>query len=228
VTLDLVIKSKDAIIIGPRTNIDLVGNAGRLSQTLEWNGIPNDDAFKIFFNDWNTFEEGWCIAGSLTVSNGDDDILSVISNEIPITQDIFSIYTNFGSEKIIDISDMNITQYTLVNKIENNIVQIERPNESKSNIIQPVFFRANDTETLFIHPAVTENVSIRLDEYKSKVEMLILQIDGCRFNSIGESQFGTIFKITANTLPASANAGTYYILNENLELVTTGKYNCIR
>jgi hypothetical protein len=53
-------------------------------------------------------------------------------------------------------------------------------------------------------------------------------IADCKFNQIGANNYGVIFKITGNTIPASVNAGTYYILDENLELVTTGKFNCIR
>ena len=87
--------------------------------------------------------KGWNIVGSLIVFNSGwkKEIFSIVSNELPITQYLFSIFTNGGAEKIIDIQDMNITQYNVVNKIENKIIQMERPNVSKSNIIQPVFFR---------------------------------------------------------------------------------------
>ena len=37
-----------------------------------------------------------------------------------------------------------------------------------------------------------------------------------------------LFKIGANKLPETTVTGTYYILNENDELVTTGKYSCVR
>ena len=123
---------------------------------------------------------------------------------------------------------MNIHTYNVVNKITNEIVQIERPNESKTNILQPVFFRVKDTEVLTLHPIVTENISINLDDYKSKVEKFVLLIEGCRFEQIGANKYGILFKIGANRLPATAITGVYYILNENDELITTGKYNCIR
>lgn len=228
ILLDIVVKSKDSIIMGPHVQWNSEGDKGKFVQILKWNDISDSDAFKIFFNDWNTFEEGWNIVGSLNVIRDEEEIISIISNEIPITQEVFSIFTNNGAEKIIDISDMNVTNYTLINKIENNIVQIERPNESKSNILQPVFFRANEAELITLHPAVTENISINLDDYKSKVEEFTLQIDGFKFKSIGQNRFGVLFKMTANTLPATSNGGIYYILNENMELVTTGKYTCVR
>ena len=119
-----------------------------------------------------------------------DEIFSLVSNEIPITQEIFSTMVNGGMEKIIDVSDMEINTYNVVNKIENKIVQIERPNESKSNIMQPIFFRVKDTETLTLHPVVTENISINLDDYKTKVDKFTLLIEGCRFEQIGSNSYG--------------------------------------
>jgi hypothetical protein len=141
---------------------------------------------------------------------------------------LFSQFINGGSEKIIDVKDMNINKYNVVNKIENKIFQIERPNDSKDNIMQPVFFRVKETEVLTIHPAVTENICINLDDYKSKVKNFVLQIEDCRFEQIGSNNYGILFKVIGNRLPTGATSGIYYILNENLELVTTGKYNYIR
>lgn len=228
ITLELAIKSKDSVIAGPSMIWNAIEDFGICRQHLDWTYIENSNAFKIFFNDWNTFEEGWNIVGSLNIKAGEIDALNIISNEIPITQEVFSLYTNNGSEKIIDISDMNFICYNVVNKIENNIVQIERPNESKSNIYQPIFYKVNDVEMLTLHPEVTENISINLDDYKGRVEKFILQINGCKFNSIGENKYGVIFKITANSIPADIKNGTYYILDQNYELVTTGKYSCVR
>ena len=68
---------------------------------------------------------------------------------------------------------------------------------------------------------------INLDKYKSKVNKFILQINNCRFEQIGANSYGILFKIPANTLPIAAATGIYYVLNENMELITTGKYTCI-
>lgn len=228
ISFDLVIKNKDSIIIGPSTPYAATEGAGNATQIVKWSNIINNSSFNTFFGSWETFEEGWNIVGSISVTKNDEEIFSVVSNELPITQELFSIITNGGAKKIIDIADMNITQYNVVNKIENKIVQLERPNNSKSNIIQPIFFRAKETEVLTIHPNVTENISINLDDYKSKVDAFILQIEGVNFAQIGSNNYGIIFKIHANKIPVNATSGTYYILNEEMELVTTGKYNCIR
>ena len=123
---------------------------------------------------------------------------------------------------------MEINNYTVINKIENKVVQLERPDNSKSNIIQPVFFKVKDTEKLTLHPAVTENICINLDDYKSKVKSFKLQIEGKIFDQIGVNQYGVLFKITGAMLPNEIKTGTYYILNENKVLVTTGKYNYVQ
>lgn len=225
---ELIIKNKDTAILGGKFNYSASESTGQTSQVIEWSSLAEDSGLKVFFSDWNAFEEGWNIVGSLIVFNSDEEeILSIVSNELPITQYLFSIFTNGGAEKIIDIQDMNITQYNVVNKIENKIIQMERPNVSKSNIIQPVFFRVKDTEFLTIHPIVTENISINLDEYKSKVKKFVLQIDGHKFDQIGVNSYGVLFKIPANVISTKTLSGTYYVLNENYELVTTGKYNCV-
>jgi hypothetical protein len=93
--------------------------------------------------------------------------------------------------------------------------------------MQPVFFRVKETEFLTIHPAVTENICINLDDYKSKVEKFILQIEDCTFSQIGSNNFGIIFKVHGKNLPGKVPSGLYYVLNENNELVTSGKYKYV-
>ena len=224
---EIVIKNKEGIMVGPTVNYNATEDFGIATQYVTWEKIIDNESLGLFFSSWDNFEEGWNFVASLSICDNDVEMFNIVSNEIPITQTLFSRYIN-GSEKIIDLNDMNIIQYNVVNKIENKVVQIERPNASKSNIVQPVFYRVKDLETLTLHPLVTENISINLDDYKSKVERFILLIEGCKFEQIGANKYGILFKITANTLPASAVGGTYYVLDENSELITTGKYNCIR
>ena len=201
---------------------------GYAKQNIKWESLNADQNIKTFFSSWDVFEEGWSFVASMIVLKDNEEIFTIVSNELPITQNLFSLFINGGAEKIIDINEMNIINYTVVNKIKNEIVQLERPNDSKSNIIQPVFFRVKETEVLTLHPAVTENICINLDDYKSKVNKFILQIDNCRFDQIGSNNYGILFKIIGNKLSTEVNSGLYYILNEDLELVTTGKYNCVR
>ena len=232
--IQTVIKNKEEVIIGPTVKVAPPVNPenGILKMYITKNELFRN--FEEFFSSWNVFEEGWSFVSSLNVIDSRDTVnvvddienLSIVSNELPITQDIFSIFVNNGAEKIIDIEDMEIKTYNVVNKIENTVMQIDRPNESKSNIIQPVFFKVKELEMLTLHPVVVENICINLDEYKSKVNKFVLQIDGCKFEQIGANSYGILFKIPANVI--NSNSGTYYVLNEEYELVTTGKYTCVR
>lgn len=228
IKLEMVLKSKDIIIPGP------IMNYSDLEQLMPWSYIKNYNnagrtGFYEVFKSWNNFEEGWFVVGSLNVIYQDEEIINVISNPIPLTQEIFKYFVDSerDTNKIIDLSDMEVINYNVVNKIENKIIQVERPDNSKSNIIQPIFFKVKDTEKLTLHPAVTENICINLDDYKSKVKEFQLQIEGCVFKQIGVNHYGVIFSVAGSTLPNKVPEGTYYILNEDATLVTTGKYKYV-
>lgn len=223
---EVVLKSNDEIIEGPTIDFAGESDAGYIKQSYYLLDLLKTNGIALFFNSWDNYEHGWNIVASLNVSTENEEFV-IISNALPITQDIFSILVN-GGAKQININNMTINTYNVVNKIENTIVQLERPNESKSNVIQPVFFRTKDSEALTLHPVVTENICINLDDYKSKVEKFILQIDGNLFNQIGANHYGILFKIPANSILPKTTSGTYYILNETKELVTTGKFVCVR
>jgi hypothetical protein len=45
-----------------------------------------------------------------------------------------------------------------------------------------------------------------------------------KFKEIGTVPSGTIFKVIGSSLPQSSIEGTFYILDHNGDLVTTGKY----
>lgn len=203
---------------------------GKSTQIVYYESLINskNSTIKSFFNSWENFYEGCSIVSSLVVYDNNEEVFSLISNELPITQELFSRFVNGGSKKIIDLTEMEIINYNVVNKIVNEVLQIERPNDSKSNIIQPVFFKVKETELLTLHPDVTENICINLDDYKSKVGRFILQIDNCRFEQIGANSYGILFKVLGNKISKEVSSGLYYILDENFELVTTGKFNCVR
>ena len=186
------------------------------------------------WNDWLYWENEWntnvSIASSVTFyDDNKNQLLYVIGNEIPLTKEIYKYLIKDQedeTEKYIDLNevDMEVKNYNVVNKVINQIVQFDKPDDSKSNIIQPVFFRVRDVQDLIIHPAVTENICINLDAYKSKVDLFILQIENCVFKQIGANGYGIIFKVIGKNLPNETTSGVYYILNQDGELVTTGKY----
>lgn len=214
---------------------------------LSVNDTSSEHSFNypdLQFENWVGWKEGIFVQSSVVAEdkNG-DDILSLMSNSIPLTQDIFSHFVgspvnlkkyndsgNYtGETEIItripiESIDMNIYHINAVNKIQNNVVQLENPSNSKAGLIQPVFFRVRDLQNLIIHPAVTENISINLDAYKSKVTTFLIQIEGSIFQEYGRVGNGVIFKIIGSNLPGEVSEGTYYILNQDSELITTGKY----
>ena len=233
---ELVIKNNNTLILGPKVKFE------DLQQIITIDRIRADkyeDGEKIpierlgmadFFKNWDSFTEEWKMVGCLIVNDPEypaEDVINIVSNEIPVTQELFKYFVGDATTQIINPSDMEIINYTLVNKKENKVVRIDRPADTKSNIVQPVFFRVKDTEFLTIHPAVTENVCINLDDYKSKVEKFVLQIEDCTFNQIGSNNFGIIFKVHGKNLPGKLTTGTYYVLNEHNELVTSGKYKYV-
>ena len=184
------------------------------------------------WDDWNMWENDFktSVFLSSSVSFYDDksnQLLYIRGNDIPLTKEIYKYLINDSNEtKYIDLGDidMEVKNFNIVNKIINQVVQFDRPDDSKSNIIQPVFFRVRDLQNLVIHPQVTENICINLDAYKSKVSTFIIQIEGCNFKQIGSNNSGIIFKIIGKNLPKETTSGVYYMLDDNYELVTTGKY----
>ena len=158
--------------------------------------------------------------------------ITIISNKIPITVDLFKFFVseNKLSNDSPDINSinlndiyMNVYNINTVNKINQNIIHIDNLDQSKSNIISPTFFRSVDSSDIVIHPDVKENICIKLDQYKNKVDMFFIKIEDVLFQEIARIQTGVIFKID-KPLPQKSQQGTYYILDQNEELVTLGKY----
>lgn len=196
------------------------------------------------FKNWVGYKEGIYVVASVGIINEDDEsIISLLSNRLPLTQNIYSYFVNkeftyftkkgqFSIQNIlrginIDKLDMNLYNINAVNKIINNIVYTQKNDDVKNNIIQPVFFRVAESSEITIHPEVIENICINLDRYKSQVDRFILKVEGVNFHEIGRNSAGSIFKIVGNSLPKNNNSGLYYILSQDEELITSGKYNYV-
>ena len=126
-------------------------------------------------------------------------------------------------QKFISLPE-NILNKNAVNKTSNEIIQIERPIENLGSIAQTFFYRVTDTQAIIIRPMVNENICINLDSYKHLVKSFVIQIEGIRFVEIGRNKSGVVFKIIGNKLPKQATSGQYYILNQDSDLITSGKY----
>lgn len=153
--------------------------------------------------------------------------IDVRSNPFTLTQERYGRLLQVASGNPIKINipdDMNIVRPRLVNKTVQNVVEMTAQTDSKANIIQPIFFRSRELASIIVHPAVTENICINLDAYKASVDRFYIKIEGVAFYEIGRTESGVIFKVKGNMLPGKLTVGTYYILNQDAELVTTGKY----
>jgi len=160
----------------------------------------------------------------------DEYVLSLylISEGLFITPEVFKFFIidEDWNEKINykNIDDMNVFNISAVNRIEKKIINVERSDNYKSNIIRPVFFRSQQSGSIQIHTDVSENVAINLDAYKSKVDAFRLRIEGIDFVEVGRNNSGVIFKIIPSKLPQEETEGEYYIIDGNNELVTSGNY----
>lgn len=189
---------------------------------------------EFVFDSWNDYVEGMYAQVYVILQKHDEDILVLISNQVYITQEEFKYFMRMPEGEILgndireirkvdlDSLDMDVNKYNVVNVIENKIVSVERPSDYKANIIKPVFIKVQDADSIRLHRSVTENIVINLDAYKNKVKAFILKVGDTNYYEIGRVNSGIIFKVVGSSLPEEN--GNYYILNDDGELVTTGKY----
>ena len=57
--------------------------------------------------------------------------------------------------------------------------------------------------------------------------MFYIKIEDAVFPEIGRTPEGVIFKIDCGKLTKQLNTSQYYVLNENYELISSGKYTYI-
>lgn len=196
---------------------------------LQRGNITYEDENKIkhpLFTSWVDFKPGLVLNGTLNVLVGKEEILTIMSNSINLTPEIFKFLIQDNGTQYVELNDINMNVYEIntVNKIQQNIIQVDRPSDYKSNIVKPVYYRTRDIANVVFHPEITENICINLDAYKSSVKSFILRLEGINFGEKARVSSGVIFRINGNYLPKTNKEGIYYILNQDSELITTGKY----
>lgn len=203
----------------------------------KYSGVVSSDFFTkdmLGYESWNDYMDGLKISVLYQIvhDESDEEIewMSFMSNYIFFDQELFKYFVGENYINQVKLSQVNMNNYNIdvVNKVVNNIVSVERPDDYKANIIKPVFFKVQDALSIVIHPAVTENICINLDAYKNKVNVFSIKIGDSTFKEIGRTTNGVIFKIIGvNVNVENGDTGTYYILNDVGELVTTGKYSAV-
>lgn len=191
--------------------------------------IPNCDetttipVSEFGFTNWSEYLSGLKFYAIFTIYDSEDSMvkqdqfnLQIPSNELYITKEVFKYLIDLPIHNInLDIIDMINYNCNIVNKVQKNIIKIDRPSDYKSNIIKPVFFRTQELSKLQIHSSVTENIALNLDDYKNKVDIFYLNINGTLFQEIGRTNQGIIFKIIGQKIDKSIKSGNYYILNQD-------------
>lgn len=235
---NLVIGNGDDIYGIYESNVMVVGGVDDVTNYEFKKSVIN----KNNFDSWEGYKEGIYVVSSVDVLDQDNEsVISLLSNRLPLTQKLYSFFIKkdfvydlvVGGKKRkitthsinIDNVDMKLYNINAINKITTNIIQSQKTDDVKNNIIQPVFFRVVEASDILVHPSVTENLCINLDRYKSKVDSFMLRIEGVNFYEIGRNSSGIIFKVKGNYLPNSQKSGLYYILDQDGEMVTSGKYN---
>lgn len=166
---------------------------------------------------------------SWTMGYGEEaSVINYLTNPIIVDKNILNylyrtIKPEFTYENIID--NMNITT-TFINDITKvEVTKINKANSDSAHVVQPIFIRTRELESLVIHPRVQENICINLDSYKSSCKGFRLKVENVVFKEIARIESGIVFGIDGARLPGIAMEGIYYILDDDGALITTGKYN---
>lgn len=212
--------------------------------------IAFDDLFGERFKSWSDWEEGmqlyvsaeaYAYKGKMDEEDlkdfrnkliGGDWIdcfnISIASDTIPITSDIYKFILRSGIDNIkyinlTDIEDMTINSYNVTNEIINKNINVSQSSVS-NGLVKPVFFKAYDISKIKVHRDVYENICVNLDEYKNKVNKFYIKICGNYFVEYARTIDGVIFNINGAVI--TSNTGTYYICDADKNFITSGKYEC--
>ena len=148
----------------------------------------------------------------LEVSYGNSNKL--FGNNLPIIIDRYS-------EKLRSNNNSNNSNSNLENSVISNTSNIL----NNQNIIQPVFIKTYDLQTIYLVPNVTQNIAITgLEKFYNKVDYFLLKI-GSSYQSreIGRlaNNSGVVFKVTTE-ITNQLSSNKYHILNEKGEYITSG------
>lgn len=155
------------------------------------------------FDGWNDFRNGMYAQCVYKVYSNDIPKMYIKSNRVYLTQDEYRFLIN--NPEIINLNDidMNVENVKIINKIENNVIQIQRPDDYKTNLIKPVFYKAYSADTIVImrDPKVggtlKQYISIELPSNVSAntIKLFKLRINGQVFTEVARQMNQIIFLI---------------------------------
>lgn len=195
--------------------------------TKEFNTLVSSvfiGADELGYTSWDGFQPGLLAACLAVISCGSVEMTLTSSSEF-VTQEVFK-YLIMNELKHISLDSVSMENITMnvINRIENKIIQVDRPDDYKPAVINPVFVRVQDASAVVLHSGVTENIVINLDAYKNKVKVFTVKVGTQVFYETARISSGVVFKVTGLS-KEPGDGGVYYILSDDGVMVTSGKYN---
>lgn len=189
------------------------------------------------FDGWNDFRDGMYAQCIYKVYSDDIPKMYIKSNRVYITQDEYRFIIN--NPEIINLNDidMNVENVKITNRIENNVIQIQRPDDYKTNLIKPVFYKAYSADTIVIMRdskvggTLNQYISIELPSNVSTnaIKLFTLRINGQSFTEVARQMNHIIFlinpgvKADVDAEDALMNETEYNVLDEDDVAVFYGK-----
>lgn len=169
---------------------------------------------------------------------------TIVSNQFMITKEWFKYLINDSEtnlinleneqQKLIKISDMDLSKINFIDKIncvikreakENDTVNYNIKNTPRV-IYRPIFFKTADLQNIQIRTGFVQNVGINLSEYMSKVDSFNIIIgDTINLVEYARNDVYVIFKIDPSLI--TNISGQYHITNQDGEYISSGKYTII-
>ncbi len=201
----------------------------------------NDYGINIYrqqpFIGWYDFINGMYAQCVYKVYSDGIPKMYIKTNRVYITQDEYRFLIN--NPMTINLNDitMNVENVKIINKIENNVIQIQRPDDYKNNLVKPVFYKAYSADTIVImrDPKVggslKQYISIELPSNVSAnaIKLFKLRINGQVFTEVARQMNQIIFlinpgvKVDVDLEDALMNEMEYNVTNEDDVTVFYGK-----
>lgn len=136
-----------------------------------------------------------------------------------------------NGEKIEHYDDMKLQDINFIDKI--NCIITKKGEEqtiynvaSKPKVVyKPIFFRTQDLQNVQLRSGMSQNIGINLAEYMTKVETFRLVIDSRTVIESARTDIFTLFKVDTSTF--KNHEGTYHILDQDGEYISSGKWSII-
>lgn len=203
----------------------------------QWNDYDINIYRQQSFIGWYDFINGMYAQCVYKVYSDGIPKMYIKTNRVYITQDEYCFLIN--NPMTINLNDitMNVENVKIINKIENNVIQIQRPDDYKNNLIKPVFYKAYSADTIVIMRdpnvggSLKQYISIELPSNVSPnaIKLFKLRINGQVFTEVARQMNQIIFlinpgvKVDVDLEDALMNEIEYNVMNEDDVTVFYGK-----